>query len=202
MKYRKKPVEIEAFRYDGDFIDKDGNYYIPGWGIEAFENNIIKYKSYDNGKLSIETLEGTMIADIGDYIIKGVNGELYPCKPDIFRKTYELVKPCEINISNEIIKKESNLDGLVERVKENLSNSLRKKSTLVTEMDYIERMEQEYIELTGRSEKLYKGIKTLEGLTADELGLMYAQYYVMKIYEEALSNRISLAKELAKGKQK
>lgn len=202
MKYRKKPVEIEAFRYDGDFIDKDGNYYIPGWGIEAFENNIIKYNSYDNGKLAIETLEGTMFADIGDYIIKGVNGELYPCKPDIFRKTYELVTPCEINISNEIIKKESNLDGLVERVKENISNSLRKKSTLVTEMDYIERMEQEYIELTGRSEKLYEGIKTLEGLTADELGLMYAQYYVMKIYEEALSNRISLAKELAKGKQK
>lgn len=62
MKYRKKPVEIEAFRYDGDFIDKDGNYYIPGWGIEAFENNVIKYNSYDKGKLAIETLEGTMIA--------------------------------------------------------------------------------------------------------------------------------------------
>lgn len=45
MKYRKKPVEIEAFRYDGDFIDKDGNYYIPGWCIEAFENNVIKYNS-------------------------------------------------------------------------------------------------------------------------------------------------------------
>lgn len=106
MKYRKKPVEIEAFRYDGDFIDKDGNYYIPGWGIEAFENNIIKYNSYDNGKLAIETLEGTMIADMGDYIIKGVNGELYPCKTDIFRKTYELVKPCEISVSNETIKQE------------------------------------------------------------------------------------------------
>lgn len=47
-------------------------------------------------------------------------------------------------------------------------------------MNYIERMEQEYIELTGRVEKLYKAIKTLEGLTADELGLMYAQYYSMK----------------------
>ncbi len=69
-------------------------------------------------------------------------------------------------------------------------------------MNYIERMEQEYIELTGRTEKLYKGIKTLEGLTADELGLMYAQYYTMKTCENVLSNRISLAKELAKGKQK
>lgn len=65
-------------------------------------------------------------------------------------------------------------------------------------MNYIERMEQEYIELVGRAEKLYKGIKTLEGLTADELGLMYAQYYSMKNYEEVLSRRISLAKELNK----
>lgn len=65
-------------------------------------------------------------------------------------------------------------------------------------MDYIERMEQEYIELVGRTEKLYKGIKTLEGLTTDELGLMYAQYYSMKNYEEILLSRISLAKELGK----
>lgn len=65
-------------------------------------------------------------------------------------------------------------------------------------MNYIERMEQEYIELTGRVEKLYKAIKTLEGLTADELGLMYTQYYSMKNYEEILSRRISLAKELKK----
>lgn len=59
-------------------------------------------------------------------------------------------------------------------------------------------MEQEYIELTGRVEKLYKAIKMPEGLTADELGLMYAQYYSMKNYEEVLSRRISLAKELEK----
>ncbi|EKX91856.1 hypothetical protein HMPREF9998_01280 [Peptostreptococcus anaerobius VPI 4330 = DSM 2949] len=51
-------------------------------------------------------------------------------------------------------------------------------------MNYIERMEQEYIELTGRGEKLYKAIKTLEGLTPDELGLMYAQYYSIKIMKK------------------
>lgn len=67
-------------------------------------------------------------------------------------------------------------------------------------MNYVKRMEQEYIELVGRTEKLYKAIKTLEGLTADELGLMYAQYYSMKNYEEVLSRRISLAKELGKRK--
>jgi len=42
-------------------------------------------------QLEIKTLEGTMCADIGDYIIKGVNGEFYPCKPDIFEKIYEKV---------------------------------------------------------------------------------------------------------------
>ena len=44
--------------------------------------------------IEIETLEGTMRADIGDWIIKGINGELYPCKPDIFKKTYEKVVDC------------------------------------------------------------------------------------------------------------
>jgi hypothetical protein len=52
------------------------------------------YPSYDNAKpvLKIPTLEGEMMASIGDWIIKGVNGELYPCKPDIFAKTYEKVE--------------------------------------------------------------------------------------------------------------
>ena len=45
----------------------------------------------DNPYIKIETLEGTMKASVGDYIIKGVNGEFYPCKPDIFEKTYEEV---------------------------------------------------------------------------------------------------------------
>lgn len=57
MKYRKKPVVIEAYQTDKE--------------------------------LDIETLEGTMHASVGDYIITGVNGEQYPCKPDIFEQTYE-----------------------------------------------------------------------------------------------------------------
>ena len=64
--------------------------------------------------------------------------------------------------------------------------------------NYIKRMELEYVELVSKTEKLYNGIKTLEGLTADELGLMYAQYYAMKNYEEILSRRIDLAKDLNK----
>lgn len=63
MKYRKKPVIVEAYQTDKEFV--------------------------------ISTLEGDMKASVGDYIITGVNGEQYPCKPDIFEKTYEPVQEGE-----------------------------------------------------------------------------------------------------------
>lgn len=76
MKFVKKPVEIEAIQYSG------ANATV----INAFTEG----KSYPiNGKLIIPTLEGEMQATEGDWIIKGVNGEFYPCKPDIFEKTYD-----------------------------------------------------------------------------------------------------------------
>lgn len=86
-KYRKKPVEIEAI----EFIDT------PERIEEIFnfmENETMRvdYSVYDRPAVLIETLEGTMRADVGDYIIKGINGEFYPCKPDIFKKTYEEVE--------------------------------------------------------------------------------------------------------------
>ncbi|NFG27701.1 hypothetical protein FC777_11300 [Clostridium botulinum] len=89
MKYRKKPVIIEAFKYDGDFQNRKGKYYIPKWGIEANKNGVL---FFDGPILKIKTLEGDMVANVGDYIIQGINGELYPCKPYIFEKTYEVVK--------------------------------------------------------------------------------------------------------------
>lgn len=94
-KYRKKPVEIEAFQYDGDLKGSDGEYYVPEWAVKAFENGTLMYTSFSPSQipcgLCVRTLEGDMYAKAGDYIIKGVNGELYPCKPDIFEKTYEKV---------------------------------------------------------------------------------------------------------------
>lgn len=78
MKYRKKPVVIEAVKWTGDNF-KEMRLFI---GYHTFPRD---------GKLFINTLEGVMRAEIGDYIIKGVNGEFYPCKPDIFEKTYEKV---------------------------------------------------------------------------------------------------------------
>ena len=63
MKYRKKPVVIEAFKYDGDLKGADGKYYVPDWAVNAFENGIMHYDSEDGEKppieLYIDTLEGT-----------------------------------------------------------------------------------------------------------------------------------------------
>ena len=78
-RYRKKPVVVEAFKYDP--ADKH-----PEWFDDA-----IAVKIDDRGLAHIYTLEGVMIANPGDYIIEGVKGELYPCKPDIFEETYEEV---------------------------------------------------------------------------------------------------------------
>jgi hypothetical protein len=83
-KYRKKPVVIEAVQFDGT---KDNAEKIKEWTNATIHTS--QDRSINN--LYISTLEGVMTASTGDYIIKGVNGEFYPCKPDIFEKTYEKV---------------------------------------------------------------------------------------------------------------
>ncbi len=92
MKYRKKPVVIEAIQWNGinlteieDFVGEDMEYDInvAAWKAGACAPHV---------DMTIHTLEGDHICTIGDYIIKGVNGEFYPCKPDIFEKTYEVVE--------------------------------------------------------------------------------------------------------------
>lgn len=85
-KYRKKPVIIDAFRF---MIDDT----IPDWFSEKVINNTII--TYKDGTCSINTLEGVMTSSYGDYIIQGVKGEVYACKPDIFEQTYELVTEWE-----------------------------------------------------------------------------------------------------------
>lgn len=93
-KYKKKPVEIEAVQWTGqnhremwNFLTGKTDEYIRASG----ENFYIDHDRVAGG-LIIKTLEGEHIASIGDFIIKGVNGEFYPCKPDIFAKTYEAVE--------------------------------------------------------------------------------------------------------------
>lgn len=83
MKYRKKPVVIEAVQWDGEN---------PAQVVVLAKDNIRLIEWNEDNSLTIKTLEGGMKADIGDFIIKGVKGELYPCKPDIFEQTYEPVE--------------------------------------------------------------------------------------------------------------
>lgn len=100
MRYRKKPVIVEALQWNGKNVIDIYNF-LEDKNVETqYEVNSEGKNFYIDfsggqcvtGDLMIKTLEGTMKADIGDYIIKGVNGEFYPCKPDIFEKTYEEVK--------------------------------------------------------------------------------------------------------------
>lgn len=85
-KFRKKPVVIEARQFLGTI---DGARQIVDW-VRAgkHEANVLEIGSSTHAVL-IKTLEGEHRADIGDWIIKGVKGEFYPCKPDIFAATYE-----------------------------------------------------------------------------------------------------------------
>lgn len=85
--YRKKPVVIEAVQ----FLDNLERLCELSEFITT-QDLRVNYEDPENPVLKIETLEGVMNASVGDYIIKGVNGEYYPCKPDIFEKTYEEVK--------------------------------------------------------------------------------------------------------------
>jgi len=80
VKYRKRPIEIEAFRWRPNF--PGGHADMPSW---LFMSNY----ELQGDSLLIKTPEGTMRADPGDWIIRGVKGEIYPCKPDIFEATYE-----------------------------------------------------------------------------------------------------------------
>lgn len=92
MKYRKKPVVIEAIKWDGLNLQE----------VKDFVGDSLIYDIYDTAwkvgeaapivNMKIKTLEGNMQVSIDDYIIKGVKGEFYPCKPDIFEQTYEKVE--------------------------------------------------------------------------------------------------------------
>jgi len=93
LKATKKPVTIECVEWTGEnlfdvitFTDKkpELNHMVAMDGWESYES-LVKREG-----LKIYTLEGVMNASVGDFIIKGVSGELYPCKPDIFHKTYDI----------------------------------------------------------------------------------------------------------------
>lgn len=94
--YRKKPVVVEAFQFQRR---NNGPVPYPEWYVDAVTlNHIITHNTGKFGNptqpayCEIKTLEGTMRADEGDWVIRGVKGEIYPCKSDIFAMTYEKVE--------------------------------------------------------------------------------------------------------------
>ena len=96
MKYRKKPVEIEAVQWNGKNHREMFNFLTNYEKVDEYmttsgDNFYIDHNKVKGG-LIIKTLEGEHIASIGDFIIKGIKGEFYPCKSDIFEKTYEEVQ--------------------------------------------------------------------------------------------------------------
>ena len=97
MYYRKKPVVIEAIQWNGNNLTEIKEFV--GDSLLAYD---IIDTAWQVGKgrphvlMKIKTLEGDMEVSEKDFIIKGINGEYYPCKPDIFEKTYEEVQPEEV----------------------------------------------------------------------------------------------------------
>lgn len=80
-RFRKKPVEIEAIQWTGGNVDE----------IREFAGEDVGYHHSTTGQLAIETSEGSIWATPGDWVIRGVKGEHYPCKPDIFEWTYDAI---------------------------------------------------------------------------------------------------------------
>jgi hypothetical protein len=98
MKVRKKPIEVEAIQAHVDPLTHEFKpSESPPWLLEAVLNGVVFLDApYRDGGVTkyptIKTLEGNMRISDGDWIIRGVNGELYPCKPDIFDKSYDKVE--------------------------------------------------------------------------------------------------------------
>ena len=89
MKFRKKPVVVDAVQFLPNKKSTDEIMALAAGGLRRVD---IHVDAQNNYTMFIQTLEGKMEASIGDWIIRGVSGELYPCKPDIFFKTYEVAE--------------------------------------------------------------------------------------------------------------
>ncbi|WBK39647.1 hypothetical protein CB452P1_000063 [Clostridium phage CB452P1] len=88
MKYKSKISEIEVFQYDGDFQNNKGEFYIPQWAIEAYENKIL---FFDGPTLIAKTKYGNMIVNVLDYVTFSDN-EIWVCNEETFDRVYELVE--------------------------------------------------------------------------------------------------------------
>lgn len=107
-KYRKKPVVVDAWQWTGEDEQE-----APEWVVDYIESTCQPFvvDKFGDVVMLIETMEGIMTANQGDYIIRGVQGEIYPCKSDIFEQTHELVGEYE----NEIAQVVSDINKIINK---------------------------------------------------------------------------------------
>ena len=91
MKFRTRPAVVEAFQYDGDFMNSKGEYYVPQWAVDALNKGVLYFDELNGipAELFVETPNGTIHIAIDDYIVLGEDGIPYPCKPILFEKIFE-----------------------------------------------------------------------------------------------------------------
>lgn len=108
--YRKRPVEVEAFKWTGGPDQTED----PEWAVEAIKDGTVSFENRGTPDVAllVRTLEGTMRAEQGDYIIKGIKGELYPCKPDVFEAAYDEV-PGQTDWKRAVVRANDILNDLV-----------------------------------------------------------------------------------------
>lgn len=118
MKYVKKPVVVDAWPAR-DLSSAAANAWreLPYQVANAYEKG--GWVFLDDGSISIPTLEGTMLANPDDMVIMGVNGEFYPCKPDVFSKTYEATVTIPVSLEQEVVQNKrlrAAIDGCIQEV--------------------------------------------------------------------------------------
>jgi hypothetical protein len=148
VKFRKKPVVIAAVQWAGDNLSEIQSFYRP--------NQILV-----GNQIWIETLEGVMKADIGDWIIKGIKGEFYPCKPDIFALTYESAEATSDRDDDAM------RDGVrVEATKDEKVNGIVRLcqdvdwTNISLMLDYLERIGSAWPHATGQLRPFVLGIRS------------------------------------------
>ncbi len=96
-KYRRKFKEIEAFKYDGDFMNSSGEYYVPEWAVDALKSGILYYDSQNENEphstLFLSTIDGfVMDIKIGYYIVRQPNGVISACTESYLNEQYEIIE--------------------------------------------------------------------------------------------------------------
>ena len=101
MKYRKKPAVVDAFQYDGDLIDAEGNYYVPEWAAVAHQKGALFYMHGDSPmELYLNIYGEHWNVRVGDYVICNADGSLDVCSAQAFERDYEPVQSAEMDVGD------------------------------------------------------------------------------------------------------